>query len=34
MLTRYEDMEGNKKIWKMGWFGGYGSLKVIGNILI
>jgi len=33
MYTHYEDMKGEKNA-KMGWFGGYGSPKVSGNIAI
>jgi len=34
MFTHCEDMKDDEKCKKMGWFGGYGSPKVIGNIAI
>jgi len=33
MFTHYEDMKGDEKCKKLGWFWGYAS-KVIGNIAI
>jgi len=34
MFTHYEDMKGGEKCKNLGDLGGYGSLKVIGNIAI
>jgi len=34
MATNYEDMNGDEKCKKLGWFGCYWSPKVIENIAI
>ena len=34
MFTHYADINGDEKMQTLGWFVGYGSPKVIGNIAI
>jgi len=34
MFTQYEDMKGNEKCRNWDGLGGYGTLKVTGNVII